>query len=53
MLAFAADDDGAGALRQVAEEGVDAGHHLVVERVAFLRAVQPQDRDRSLLLGGK
>ena len=38
MLAFAGNDDGADVVRQRREEGLDAEHRRIVERVAFLRA---------------
>ncbi len=48
MLAFAGQNDGADPLRQRREEGFDAGHHAIVERIAFVGAVEPQHRDRAM-----
>ena len=50
MLAFAGQHDGADVVRQRREEGVDAVHHLIVERIAFGGAIEPQHRDRAVAL---
>ena len=53
MLAFACEQHGADAVGQRREEGLDADDGLVVERVALVRPLEPQDGDRALPLGGK
>ncbi len=53
MLAFARQQHAARAFRRRAEECLDAEDGVVVERVALLRPVQPQDRDVTLLLDGE
>ena len=45
MLAVAGEHDGADIVRQRVEERLDALHGRVVERIAFLRAMQPQHGD--------
>ena len=51
MLALRGHDDGADIVRQRCEETADAAHRLVVERVAFCRAIEPQHGDRAMPLG--
>jgi hypothetical protein len=50
MLAFAGEHDSADLVRQRREEGADAVHHLIVESIAFRRAIEPQHRDRAMTL---
>ncbi len=51
MLAVTGEQHGADAVRQRGEERVDAVHGVVVERVALVFALEPQDGDGALPLG--
>ncbi len=53
MFAIAGDHDRADFRRQGVEERHHALHQRVVERIALLGAVQPQDRDRAAPFGVK
>ena len=53
MLAFGRQQHASHAFRRRAEKCLDAGNGAVVERVALLRPVEPQDRDVALLLDGE
>ena len=53
MLALAGEQHGADAVGQRREEGLDAEDGLVIQRVALLRALEPQDGDVALPLGGE
>ncbi len=51
MLSLAGNQDGADTIGRRRKKLLDADDRLVVERVALLRAVQPQDGDRAVALG--
>ena len=53
MLAFAREQHGADVIRQRREELFDADDRLVIERVAFVRAVELQHGDTAVPLRGK
>ena len=53
MLAVAGQDNSADVIRQGGEERLHSRHRRVVERVAFLRAMQPQHRNFAAPLGAK
>ena len=53
MVAVAGQDDGTNIVRQRVEERRHALYGCVVQRVAFLRAMQPQHGDGAAPLGAK
>src|SRR5690242_8695426 len=53
MLAVAGEHDRADVRRQRLEERYHALHQRVVQRIALLGAMQPEDRDRAALLDAK
>ncbi len=53
MLALAVYHHGPHVGRQAAEEGLDAAHHRVVERVALFRPCEAEHGERALPLGAQ
>jgi hypothetical protein len=53
VFTLAREEHGMDTARQRREELLDANDGVVIERVAFLRAIEPQDCDRTFSLGDK
>jgi hypothetical protein len=51
MFALTGEQDAVHISGQGGKKRIDANHRVVVERIVFVRAVEPQDGDGTLALG--